>query len=66
MIFFIVSAIDSTYTFMPQNFWFNKTLTSSREHETPPMEAPPLPKQPVINPQPVKGILKKPMPIKYI
>ncbi|CAH2237642.1 jg11322 [Pararge aegeria aegeria] len=62
-----ISAIDSTYTFMPRQFWYNKTLPSPNERIAPPMEPPPLPKKPTLNAgHPVKGILKKPMPMKYI
>ncbi|XP_052741408.1 uncharacterized protein LOC112056946 [Bicyclus anynana] len=60
-----ISATDSTYTLMPPNLWCNKSLASPREHIAPPIEPPPPPKEPVYAGQPVKGILKKPMPIKY-
>ncbi|XP_069355940.1 uncharacterized protein JMJD7 [Maniola hyperantus] len=61
-----ISAVDSTYTFMPRSLWYNKSLPSPREHVVPPMEPPPIPKIPNVNVgPPVKGILKKPMPMKY-
>ncbi|XP_031767932.2 uncharacterized protein LOC113511097 [Galleria mellonella] len=62
-----VSAIDSTYTFMPRTFWRSKPTPSPRETIAPPMEPPPPIKQPVneTNDIPIKGILKKPMPMKY-
>ncbi|XP_045762011.1 uncharacterized protein LOC123865177 [Maniola jurtina] len=30
-----ISAIDSTYTFMPRSIWYNKSLPSPREHVAP-------------------------------
>ncbi|KAL4716409.1 hypothetical protein ACJJTC_015837 [Scirpophaga incertulas] len=63
-----LSAVDSTYTFMPRAFWRSRPLPSPREPKTPLMEAPPEPKQPPLDNvgHPVKGILKKPMPVKYL
>ncbi|XP_026499397.2 polyribonucleotide nucleotidyltransferase-like [Vanessa tameamea] len=62
-----LSAIDSSYTFMPRAFWRNKTSPSPRD-DVPPMDPPSLAKQPNMEPQgsAIKGILKKPMPMKYI
>ncbi|KAM3961451.1 uncharacterized protein ACR2FA_004567 [Aphomia sociella] len=63
-----VTAIDSTYTFMPRAFWRTKPATTPRDFVAPPMEPPPPAKQPVTEASdvPIKGILKKPMPIKYL
>lgn len=66
---FSVTAIDSTYTFMPRAFWRARPAPSPREGVAPPMEPPPQVKQPLsanIDGPPIKGILKKPMPMKYI
>lgn len=49
---------------MPRAFWRNKTAPSPREV---PLMEPPLSKQPVGDAQgALKGILKRPMPMKYI
>ncbi|RVE45678.1 hypothetical protein evm_009648 [Chilo suppressalis] len=65
-----MTAVDSSYTFMPRAFWRSRPAPSPREPVgvAPPMEAPPPPKQPIADPSgpPIKGILKKPMPIKYL
>lgn len=65
---FIVTAFDSTYTFMPRAFWRMRKTPSPHEGIAPPMEPPPPPKQPISDNDifPIKGILKKPMPMKYI
>ncbi|CAB3262296.1 unnamed protein product, partial [Arctia plantaginis] len=65
-----LTAVDSTYTFMPRAFWRTRHPPSNKHQaSSPPMEPPPIPKQP-LNPEiktlPLKGILKKPMPMKYI
>ncbi|PZC74663.1 hypothetical protein B5X24_HaOG207382 [Helicoverpa armigera] len=63
-----VTAFDSTYAFMPRAFWRTRKSPSPREGIAPPMEPPPPPKQPLSENEgfPIKGILKKPMPMKYI
>ncbi|CAH1640672.1 unnamed protein product [Spodoptera littoralis] len=68
-----VTAFDSTYTFMPRAFWRMRKTPSPQEGVAPPMVAPPMeppppPKQPLSDNDifPIKGILKKPMPMKYI
>ncbi|OWR44322.1 putative leucine rich repeat containing protein 23, partial [Danaus plexippus plexippus] len=58
-----ISAIDSTYTFMPRAFWRNRT--APLRDTILPLEPPPMPKEPS-KASPAKGILKKPMPMKYI
>ncbi|CAG9792633.1 unnamed protein product [Diatraea saccharalis] len=66
---FKVTAVDASYTFMPRAFWRTRPTPSPRDavSTVPPMEAPPLPKQPVEpSGPPIKGILKKPMPMKYL
>ncbi|CAH2097680.1 unnamed protein product [Euphydryas editha] len=62
-----ISAIDSTYTFMPRAFWRNKTAASPRD-DVPPMEPTSLSKKLIGDSQGtlIKGILKRPMPMKYI
>ncbi|KAJ0171473.1 hypothetical protein K1T71_013023 [Dendrolimus kikuchii] len=63
-----LTAIDSTYTFMPRGMWPIRHAPSPRESVAPPMEPPPQPKQPLsstINSSPVKGILKKPIDILF-
>lgn len=65
---FTVTAIDSTYSFIPRTLNYKLGGPSPREAPAPPMEPPPQPKQPTIeyDGPPIKGILKKPMPMKYI
>ncbi|XP_068624927.1 uncharacterized protein [Battus philenor] len=59
-----LNVIDSTNAFMPRPFWRAKS-TPPREIIAPPSEPPPR-KEYDPNAPPVKGILKKPMPMKYI
>ncbi|KAJ8710110.1 hypothetical protein PYW07_009476 [Mythimna separata] len=64
-----ITGIDSTYTFMPRAFWRTRASPPPRKVVgPPPLEPPPLPKQPFPENgiQPIKGILKKPMPMKFI
>ncbi|XP_050668195.1 protein phosphatase 1 regulatory subunit 42-like [Leptidea sinapis] len=59
------SAIDSSYTFMPRDTWHKR---ESPRHIPPPVE-PPVHQNESVHPSnstSVKGILKKPMPMKYI
>ncbi|KAG6464089.1 hypothetical protein O3G_MSEX014266 [Manduca sexta] len=63
-----LTAIDSTYTLSQRSIYRAHHAPSPRAGVAPPMEPPPLPKQPTVTSDspPIKGILKKPMPIKYI
>nr|XP_053618256.1 uncharacterized protein LOC128679824 [Plodia interpunctella] len=62
-----ITAIDSTYTFMPRAFWRTRPTQTPVKATAPPMEPPPQVKQPSdSNQQVLKGILKKPMPMKYL
>ncbi|CAG5055133.1 unnamed protein product [Parnassius apollo] len=60
-----LTAIDSTYAFTPRAFWRAKP-TLARDSVAPPAEPPPQTEQRDENTAPIKGILKKPMPMKYI
>ncbi|XP_072948049.1 uncharacterized protein JMJD7 [Epargyreus clarus] len=63
-----MTAVDSSYTFMPRAFWRSRSPTSV-DDATPPLEPPPCPKTPKvdISGPPIKGILKKPISlIKHI
>lgn len=52
---------------MPRAFWRNKMAASPRDSARPPTEPLLLTRKTnVENDTPVKGILKKPMPMKYI
>ncbi|XP_061724310.1 uncharacterized protein LOC133530416 [Cydia pomonella] len=61
-----VTVVDATSNFMPRNIW-NRTLPSPNETVAPPSEAQ-KGKEAFTDSyeQPIKGILKKPMPMKYI
>ncbi|CAK1543416.1 unnamed protein product [Leptosia nina] len=60
-----MSAVDASYTFMPRSFWRNRPSPEDEVHAPmPPMEPRNQPNQ--SQSAPIKGILKKPMPMKYI
>uniref|UniRef100_A0A1E1WCS5 Dynein assembly factor 1, axonemal homolog n=1 Tax=Pectinophora gossypiella TaxID=13191 RepID=A0A1E1WCS5_PECGO len=67
-----VTAIDSSYTFLQRTMSRQMSLQDAPRKQPssslPPMEPPPPPKQPILDSDtpPIKGILKKPMPMKYI
>ncbi|KAJ2941306.1 hypothetical protein O0L34_g3504 [Tuta absoluta] len=76
-----VKAFDSSYTFLQRNMarasrpsrqaptpvGIQAPRRMSSPPPLPPMEPPPPPKQPILTDgPPIKGILKKPMPMKYI
>ncbi|XP_047519948.1 protein phosphatase 1 regulatory subunit 42-like [Pieris napi] len=56
-----LTAVDASYTFMPRAFWRNRPEDVDKA-PIPPMES----KGNSSQSAPIKGILKKPMPMKYI